>query len=185
VHSRPLRTRALPRGRGARAVGVTAAALGTAVAGHTLGGGALDPGAVLLAVFALAAPAWWLARDERGWERLAAAQLALQLVAHVVFSTVEPGAHAGHDDGAGPGLMLVAHLVSAAVAAAWLRRGEQRARALAVRALAQLFALVGALLVGTRPQTSAAPVRPRSTPSSRVSTLLRHAIVHRGPPLPA
>lgn len=185
--SRPPRSRALPRGRGARAVGVTAAALGTAVAGHALGGGSPGAAGIALAALALVAPAWWLARDERGWERLAAAQLALQLVAHAVFALLEPTGpgHAAHDDGAGPGLMLVAHLASAAVAAAWLRRGEQRARALAVRALAMLAALVAALLVGTRPRTPAARVRPRLTPVLGAGALLRHAIVHRGPPLPA
>jgi hypothetical protein len=187
VRSRPHRTApALPRGRGARTVGVTAAALGTAVAGHALGGaGTPEPAGVVLAALALAAPGWWLARDERGWERLAAAQLAFQLAAHVVFTAVEPGQHAGHGEGAGPGLVLVAHLVSAAVAAAWLRRGEQRARRLATRALALLFALVGALILGTRPRTVAAPPPARRARVPAADTILRHAIVHRGPPLPA
>lgn len=183
MHSHPHPT--LPRGRGVRTVAVTVAALGTAVAGHVLGGaGTPEPGGIVLAAMALAVPGWWLARDERGWERLAAAQLVFQLVAHLVFvasSPAEPMAH-GHDDGAGPGLMLIAHLLSAAVAGAWLRRGERRARELSERALRILFALVDALLTGTQPRLTPVAVRPGRLPRTGRRIVLRHSIVHRGPP---
>ncbi|GAA4536094.1 hypothetical protein [Pseudonocardia xishanensis] len=189
MHSHPQHPlRALPRGRGMRTVAVTVAALGTAVAGHVLGGAGMPaPGGIALAALALAAPGWWLARDERGWERLTAAQLTFQLTAHLLFlatSSAQPTVH-GHADGADHGLVLIAHLVSAAVAGAWLRRGEQRARALSDRALRILFALVDALLTGTRPRLAPTPVRPRRVLRAGRGTLLRHAIVHRGPPLAA
>jgi hypothetical protein len=181
VH-RPARPRALPCSRGARTLTAAGSALLAAVGGHVVGGGGL-PGlpALLLGALVLAGPAWWLARDERGWERLAAAQLAAQLLAHLVFEAA--GAMSEHDAGLGPGFVLVAHVLSAAVAAAWLRAGERRARELSLRALALLFALVGAL-VGRLPRLPRAvvvtvePARPRGI-------LLRHTIVHRGPPLRA
>jgi hypothetical protein len=184
VHAHPHRSgSALPRGRAVRAAAVTAAALGTAVAGHALGGsGTPAPGGIALAALALAAPAWWLARNERGWERLAAAQLVFQLVAHLIFQAVGPAMAHGHDEGAGAGVVLVAHLVSAAVAGAWLRHGERRARALAERALRLLSTLVGALLTDCRPRVPGSPVLPRPVLRALVGAMLRHAIVHRGPP---
>ncbi|WP_181780463.1 hypothetical protein [Pseudonocardia pini] len=178
---------ALPRGRGARTAAVTATALVTAVAGHVLGGAGLpELGAIVLSLLALVTPAWWLARAERGWERLAAAQLTLQLVAHLVFATVGPAAgEHGHgvESGGGPGLVLVAHLVSAAVAAAWLRSGEKRARALSERALRAFLTLLSVWVPGARPHTPARAVPGPSRPDRSLSgVVLRHAIVHRGPP---
>lgn len=183
--------RPVPCGRTARTAAVTLTALVTAIGGHVLGGGDLpSPAGVLLALLALAGPGWWLARDERGWERLAAAQLAAQLGAHLLFeATAAPsvGAHAhGHDDGLGPGIVLVAHLASAAVAAAWLRCGERRALELSRRALAALFLLVTALVGRVLPRPAGPVVRRPAPAAPRVRGVrLRHAIVHRGPPLAA
>ncbi|MCE0766753.1 hypothetical protein LWC35_28165 [Pseudonocardia kujensis] len=180
--------RPVPCGRTARTAAVTVTALVTAVGGHALGGGGLPtlPG-ILLALLGLTGPGWWLARDERGWERLAAAQLAAQLGAHLVFeATADPSAAGhGHGDGLGPGIVLVAHLASAAVAAAWLRSGERRAVALSRRALAALFALVTALVGRGLPRYPGPALRRPASAAPRVrEARLRHAIVHRGPPLP-
>jgi hypothetical protein len=161
-------------------------ALTTAVAGHALGGAGLpESGGIVLAALALVVPAWWLARDERGWERLAAAQLAFQLAAHLLFQAVDP-AMADHEQmaGAGPGFVLIAHLVSATVAATWLRSGERHARALSERALRVLFSLVETLVLGARARTTTGPVRrPGRADRRAVGIVLRHTIVHRGPPL--
>jgi hypothetical protein len=79
--------------------------------------------------------------------------------------------------------VLVAHLVSAAVAAAWLRSGEKRARAFSERAVRAFLALLAILIPGACPRTPAGPALcpPRPDRSLR-RIVLRHAIVHRGPP---
>ncbi|WP_214368122.1 hypothetical protein [Pseudonocardia sp. H11422] len=162
------------------------AALVTAAGGHLLSAGAAPSlTGLLLAVAAMAGPAWWLTRDERGWERLAAAQLTAQLGSHWVFVLADPAPtpHTGHG-GLGPDLMVLAHLLAAAVAGGWLRCGERRAVALSHRAVAALRRLVTALL-GTRPRSVHSPARcrPDHAPILRFQAAqLRHAIVHRGPP---
>jgi hypothetical protein len=99
--------------------------------------------------------------------------------------TADPAAGHGHGDGLGPGIVLVAHLASAALAAAWLRSGERRAVALSRRALAALFALVTALVGRVLPRRAGPAVRRPAPAAPRVRGVrLRHAIVHRGPPLP-
>ncbi|MHA6796783.1 hypothetical protein ACVGVM_25220 [Pseudonocardia bannensis] len=177
---------AIPQSRPARAVAAIGTALVTAAAGHLLSAGAAPPLiGLLLAVAAMAGPAWWLTRDERGWERLAAAQLTAQLGSHTLFALAAPAPapHTGHGV-LGPDLMVLAHLLAAAVAGGWLRCGERRAIAMSRRAVALLLGLVAALL-GTGPRAVRGPARRRpalaSTPGTQ-TTLLRHTIVHRGPP---
>ena len=177
--------RGLPHGRAGRTAGATAAAAVTTSGGHLIGTGALPPLPGLLAALALAAIAsWWLTRDERGWERLAAAQLAAQLGGHALFvaTAADPAAHAGHG-ALGPELALLAHALGAAVAGAWLRCGERRAVAAARRVAAALRRLVTRLLARWRTARRPAPPRPVAAPTRvRIAPLLRHSIVHRGPP---
>jgi hypothetical protein len=181
-----LRHPALPQNRLARTVGAVAAALATTIAGHLLATGASPPlTGLLVAAAIMAAPAWLLARDERGWERLAAAQLVAQLGGHALFvvTATDPVTHAGHAP-FGPELVLFAHVVGAAAAGAWLRCGERRAIMATRRAVAALRRLVTRLL-GDYWRAACGPAarRPSTAPALGVpAARLRHSIVHRGPP---
>jgi hypothetical protein len=177
--------RALPQSRPGRAAGAVAAAIATTTGGHLLATGALPPlTGLLLALVVLAVPAWWLAGDERGWERLAAAQVAAQLGAHALFvaTATDPVVHTGHHT-IGPELVLLTHVAGAAVAGAWLRAGERRAAAAARRVVAALKHLIGNLLRTWHAAHRPAPARRASAPVRGVTDArLRHSIVHRGPP---
>lgn len=179
------RPHVLRQGRVGRAAGAVAAAVVTTSGGHLLGTGAPPPLlGVLLALALTTVASWWLTRDERGWERLAAAQLVAQLGGHALFvgTAADPTVHAGHGV-LGPELVLLAHVLGAAVAGAWLRCGERRAVAAARRAIAALRRLLRRLLAGWC--TALRPARRRGPDApERVSLTprLRHSIVHRGPP---
>jgi hypothetical protein len=177
---------ALPQSRLARTVAAVVAALATATGGHLLSTGAPPPATgFLLAAAVLAAPAWWLTRHPRGWERLAVAQLAAQFAGHTLFvvTAADPIMHAGHGR-FGPELVLLAHVLSAAAAAAWLRCGERRAVAATRRAVAALRRLVARLLCLYRRAVRGAPAkRPTVAPAlGGPAAILRHSIIHRGPP---
>jgi hypothetical protein len=169
---------------GRTAAAVTAAVVTTA-GSHVLGTGAAPSlAAVLVAVAALAVPAWWLTGHERGWERLAGAQLAAQFGGHALFVALpaDPGASAGHGSLA-PDLVLGVHVLGAAVAGAWLRHGERRAAVAARRAVLALRRLLSGLLPVLRTAGPAAPAPAVHGPADRIrAARLRHSIVHRGPP---
>jgi hypothetical protein len=179
------RRRALPQSRAGRTVGAVVAALAATAGGHLLGTGAAPPLAgLLLAAVLMVGPAWWLTRDERGWERISAAQLVAQLGGHALFvaTATDPATHSGHA-GIGPELVLLAHVGGAAVAGAWLRCGERRAVAAARHAVAALRRLLCRLLGEWRSARRPAPRRAAFAPARGVLVaLLRHSIVHRGPP---
>jgi len=179
------RAQVLPQSRAGRTAGAVVAAGITTSGGHVLGTGAAPPLMGLLTALALTtAASWWLTRDERGWERLAAAQLGAQLGGHALFvgTATEPAVHAGHGV-LGPELVLLAHVLGAAVSGAWLRCGERRAAEAARRAVAALRRLLCLLLAEWR--TARRPARRRpvdARPRVSVTPRLRHSIVHRGPP---
>jgi hypothetical protein len=179
------RRRALPQSRPGRTVAAVGAAMATTTGGHLLATGASPPlTGLLLATALTAVGAWWLTRDERGWERLAAAQLVAQFGGHALFvaTATDPATHAGHGV-LGPELVLLAHVVGAAIAGAWLRCGERRAVAAARRAVAALRRLASALLRDWRHAPTPAVPLPATGPGCAVlATRLRHSIVHRGPP---
>jgi hypothetical protein len=174
------------------AAGVTLAA---AAGGH-LGSGAaaLSVPGLLTAAVALVAPAWWLTGRERGWGPLAGALLAGQLAAHALFTATSPAAEAGmhlshghHAAGWLPiELMLLGHLLAAAVGAAWLRRGERRAWDAARRAAAALHQTMS-MLLGRPVQVPADGVvlrwNTREGRPVQQRMVLRHTIIQRGPPL--
>jgi hypothetical protein len=159
--------------------------MATTAAGHLLATGESPPlTGMLLALLLMAAPAWWLAGGERGWERLAGAQLAAQLGGHVLFvaTAADPVAHSGHH-AIRPELVLLAHVAGAAVAGAWLRAGERRAIAAARSAVAALRRLIRSLLKEWLAVPGPDPARPAHVPECGVhAARLRHSIVHRGPP---
>jgi hypothetical protein len=179
------RSYALPQSRVSRTVAAVAVAVVATTGGHLLSTGAPPPPIGLLLALALTTVAsWWLTRDERGWERLAAAQLVAQLGGHALFvvTATDPATHSGHA-GIGPELVLLAHVVGAAVAGAWLRCGERRAVAAARHAVAALRRLLFRLLGEWRSALRPAPRRAAFAPARCVLVaLLRHSIVHRGPP---
>jgi hypothetical protein len=177
---------ALPQSRPGRTVAAVGAATVATNGGHLLATGAPPPlTGMLLAVALTAVAAWRLTRDERGWERLAAAQLVAQIGGHALFvaTASDPATHAGHGV-LGPELVLLAHVVGAAVAATWLRCGERRAVEAARRAVAALRRLVTRLLSAWRPAHPAVVTRRTSGAPARglLAARLRHSIVHRGPP---
>ena len=179
------RRRALPQSRPGRTVAAVVAAMATTSGVHSLATGASPPlTGLLLAVALTAVGGWWLTRDERGWERLAAAQLVAQLSGHVLFvvTATDPVTHAGHGV-LGPELVLFTHLGGAAVAGAWLRCGERRAIAAARRAVALLRRLVSRLMQDWRRAHTPAMTPPAGgSPCRFLAARLRHSIVHRGPP---
>jgi hypothetical protein len=184
AHARQVH-RALPQSRPGRAVGALAAAIVTTAGGHLLGTGALPPlTGLLLALVVLAVPAWWLAGDERGWERLAAAQVVAQFGGHALFvaTATDPVAHTGHAV-IGPELVLITHVAGAVVAGAWLRAGERRAAAAARRVVTALRHLIRHFLRTWHAARRPAPARLQSVSFRGVRAFrLRHSIVHRGPP---
>src|SRR5206468_844822 len=97
-------------------------------------------------------------------------------------TTTDPAAHAGHGV-LGPELVLLVHVLGAAIAGAWLRCGERRAVEAARRAVASLHRLIAWLLGEWRTACSPAPRCAIAAPAREVLTArLRHSIVHRGPP---
>ncbi|MGH3912019.1 MAG: hypothetical protein ACRDTC_01205 [Pseudonocardiaceae bacterium] len=180
-----------------RTVAVAGVALAAAAGGH-LGAGdtGLSAAGVLAAAVVLLAPAWWLTGRERGWAPLAGALLAGQLAAHALFTgtspeigpdavtTMSPG---HHEVGWLPvDLMLLGHLLAAAVGAAWLRRGERRAWAAARRAAAALRLTVSVLLSRPVPVfVDDAGLRwdARADLPVHRHAVLRNSIILRGPPL--
>lgn len=183
--------------RAARASAAAGVALTAAAAGHlAAGGAALSAPGMLAAAVALALPAWWLTGRERSWGLLAGALIGGQLGAHALFNLttgtsgqVTELAQGHHQSGWLPAdLMLLAHLLAAAVGAAWLRRGERRAWAAARRAAATVHRIL-AVLLGRPLQVPAdlGVVRWNACEDQPVNqpAVLRNTIILRGPPLGA
>ena len=181
--------------RAARTGAAAGVALAAAAGGHLgSGGAALSAPGVLAAAAALVAPAWWLTGRERGWGPLAGALFAGQLAAHALFTATSPDSDGGmhrspghHAVGWLPvDLMLLGHLLAAAVGAAWLRRGERRAWAAARRAAAALHQTLS-MLLGRPVQVPAGGGvlcwDAREGRPTQQRMVLRHTIIRRGPPL--
>ncbi|MCO1660160.1 hypothetical protein [Pseudonocardia humida] len=178
VRVRPAGARSTPP-RALRAGLAAGLAVAAAVLAHAAGGGSVDPGGAAWAFAALVAPAWWLARRERGWGAIALTQLGAQQLVHVLLSNA--GEHAAHGAHVlvGADVMLYAHLAAAALTGAWLRWGERRAWAAVRRFL--LVVLPHLPPVGAAPAVGL-PCPPVQHPAG---ALLRHAAPRRGPPVPA
>ncbi|MGH3800075.1 MAG: hypothetical protein ACRDTD_08090, partial [Pseudonocardiaceae bacterium] len=110
------------------------------------------------------------------------------------FTAISPAGHAGlhmspehHEVGGLPvDLMLLGHLLAAAVGAAWLRRGERRAWA-AVRRAAAALQLALSVLLGRPVQVpiDGGVLRwdTREDHPAQHRAMLRNTIIVRGPPL--
>jgi hypothetical protein len=150
-----------------------------------IAGGAATVLLTLGCAAALVAPAWLLARRERGWAVIAGAQLGGQELVHAAHTlaagTVEVDV-ASHD------LMFYGHILTAVLLAVWLRSGERRSWAAVRHATHGFLERWRALLVlFTRPAVLTAPwiVGPSPELSSRSGWFLRHSVIRRGPPLVA
>jgi hypothetical protein len=174
----------VPPHRATRALVLACTAVAVGVGAHLAGGGTVGLGGVTAAFPVLLGLAWSLADRERGWLAIAGAQLAGQQVMHSVLEWGDR--HPGATGGLPADAFLYAHVVGAAAMAVWLRCGERRAWAAARRAaravIARLWFLVG--LLGDGAPAYPEPPTPRSLPlPTYTGTLLRHAVVRRGPPV--
>ncbi|MFF7727951.1 hypothetical protein [Streptomyces sp. NPDC008001] len=156
------------------------------------------------AVFALA---YALAGGERGFGRIAALFVPLELASDTLFSTGQTACYGGGHavpgaltalcggsavggpaapapgPGTAPWLLLAAHVAVGLLAAAWLRRGEQALVRMLCAAAAAAFRPLrlapapGAGVPGAMPVRAARPPLP-----GRALPLLVHSVVRRGPP---
>ncbi|GAA3067691.1 hypothetical protein GCM10020000_60070 [Streptomyces olivoverticillatus] len=198
--------------RALRAALFTALCVLLSAASHVLLSGRPLPvptvAATTAAVFALA---YALAGEERGYGRIAALLVPVELAAAAVFTAGQDTCY-GHDGrptpGAltwlcsgsmggplakavtgtgisGPWLLLAGHVAVGLLAAAWLRRGEAALGGLLRAAAAAAFRpllLAVAAVTGARPQGAPVrPVRPAPTPRPQPPFFL-HSVVRRGPP---
>ncbi|MGE3287136.1 MAG: hypothetical protein AB7J32_13680 [Pseudonocardia sp.] len=171
----------LPPLRLVRAGASAGAATVLGLAGHLAAGGAFSLVGTLLAFAAVLAPSWLLAGRERGWTAIAVVQVVAQQVIHPLLAgaTSEPAA-LPHD------VMFFLHVLGALAMAAWLRLGERRAWAAARRLAARILRWAVRFLAGAaRPAGPAVRPHPADAVALPVAALLRHAVVRRGPPLPA
>ena len=138
---------------------------------------------------------------ERGLGAISVLVFGAQVGLHLLFTAAEPasasnsmsampGMPAGHGSGqpmdhlsAG---MVCGHVLAALVAAWWLRRGEAAVHRCARRAAACISApidVVHRLLVGDHGGFAGpAAVRPPSQPHATGGSLIRFAVIRRGPP---
>jgi hypothetical protein len=171
----------LPPLRLVRAGASAGAATVLGLTGHIAAGGAFTLTGTLLAFAAVLAPSWLLAGRERGWTFIAAVQVVAQQVIHPLLTGVAPEPAALPHD-----VMFFLHVLGALAMAAWLRLGERRAWAAARRLAARILHWAIRFLAGAaRPAGPVVRPRQSGTVALPVAVLLRHAVVRRGPPLPA
>ncbi len=200
------------RPRALRAALFTALCVMLSAASHVLLSGRALPAptvaAVAAAVFALA---YALAGRERGYGRIAALLVPLELGSAALFTAGQDACYgrAGHSapgaltwlcsgsmggplarlaaPGTAPWLLLAAHVAVGLLAAAWLRRGEaalgRLLRAVASFAFRPLLLAVAVVTAGDRPERGTVPRHRGGAPASRPRPLLLlHSVVRRGPP---
>ncbi|GAA3220348.1 hypothetical protein [Actinocorallia longicatena] len=179
--------------RWARAAGFSATCAALASAAHVAGGGQVHRSSVVVAAGVLLVPAWALTGRERTLRTIMPVLGAVQILLHLVFGEISPHRamepvpvmrmpEGQHGTGSSAGFsMFLMHLVAVIVTAWWLRRGEAGLCSLARLVTGWVLAplcLLFAALVPVR--AVAAPVWP-DAPRPR-GTVLRHALVTRGPP---
>lgn len=168
-----------------RATVAALVASGLGSAAHLATGGSVPIPGALAGLVVLLGPMWLAAGRERSRPTIAALQLGGQQIVHALLAIT---ATTVHPDVLPDDVMLCGHLAAATLAAAWLRRGEQRLWAAARRTAASMAAWWRWVLritdrgIGTLPVFLVpGPALPRPCPGA----VLRHAVVRRGPPLPA
>ncbi|MER7211493.1 MULTISPECIES: hypothetical protein [Streptosporangium] len=181
--------------RWVRATGFAVTCATLAVLGHLLGGGSFDPAAAVGGVLLLVPVALALTGRERTFGAILPATGLSQVVLHALLSYGEPqAAVAHHTTGTPPGQMghmatsalgmPLMHLASVVATSVWLRWAEENLCALARQLAGHVLRRLLVLLILTPPQ----PYGPVTVPvaeeigAPRARTLLRHALVRRGPP---
>jgi hypothetical protein len=173
--------------RAARAVVFATVCVALATTGHVMASGAgVPPLAAMAGLGALTALAAVLAGRERSLATIFGGLLAGQFMLHVLFEAAQHGQNLGHGHPVTPSssgaTMTLAHVLAAAVSAWWLRRGERAVWRLAKRAAA---AFVRLLVVSPPTPVWHVPPAARVGATPRLSLLLRHVLVRRGPPSPS
>ncbi|MBZ6471962.1 hypothetical protein [Streptomyces griseocarneus] len=196
--------------RALRAALFTALCVLLSAASHVLlSGRALPAAAVAGAGAGVFALAYALAGRERGYGRIAALLVPLQLAVGALFAAGQDGCYGrpGHpapgaltwlcsgtmgtplarwaDPGAAPWLLLAGHVALGLLAAAWLRRGEAALGRLLRAAAAAAFRPLRMATTDTarvRPRRGPLPRPVRDGRPARPLPLLVHSVVRRGPP---
>ncbi|MFF4989345.1 hypothetical protein ACFY19_19295 [Streptosporangium saharense] len=183
--------------RWVRATGFAVTCAALAVLGHLLGGGSFDPTAAVGGVLLLVPVALALTGRERTFGAILPATGLAQIVLHALLSHCEPYSATPHHHT--PGMihqgqmdhmatsalgMPLMHLASVVVTSAWLRWAEEGLCALARQLAGHVLRRLLVLLVLSPPE----PYGQATVPATekirvpRARTLLRHALVRRGPP---
>jgi hypothetical protein len=156
-------------------------------AAHVAAGGTWSAPPIVAVAVLLFGPLWVLSRRELGLPGIATLLVSGQLVTHAAL--MFGSAHTPMADTAMPAAPSLAfHLLAAAGAGWWMRRGERRVWEHARRVLSAVCRCVCHLLHDAPPVDveAAVVVIPRSRVGTHRGRLaLRHAIVLRGPPAPA
>jgi hypothetical protein len=155
---------------------------------HALSGGALHVAGVGGALTVLLALAWPLTGRECSWLTILGVQLVGQLAAHALLQVGDAGHHLSRA-GVPVDAWFYGHVATAVVVSTWLRHAERRTWDAARRAATALAARWRRLvaLLGERPDTPHVALAPLVVDRPRAPGRhpLRHAVVRRGPPLPA
>ncbi|GAA3685686.1 hypothetical protein GCM10022224_058100 [Nonomuraea antimicrobica] len=184
--------------RALRAAAFAAICILASAALHLLvGGGAIRPQALGLAVVATWATAYALGARQRGGPTLLALCGLSQYGLHRLFATPDDVAStlvpsitfdpAGHEHGAGSGMVLI-HVAVAVGSSWWLARGEAALAALlrlaAVRVAGWCGLVVAALAVPVRTAVATGPAVVPVWPETarRVPASLVRVVSRRGPP---
>jgi hypothetical protein len=177
-----------PPARLPRALALAGAAALIGTGSHVLGGGAVHVAGLCGALTVLLALAWPLTGRERSWLAILGVQLVGQLAGHALLQLGDVGHHLSRG-GVPADAWFYGHVATAVVVSTWLRHAERRTWAGARRAATVLAARWRRLvaLLAERPDAPppalAALVVDRPLAPGRHA--LRHAVVRRGPPLPA
>lgn len=155
--------------------------------GHTWSSGHDVPlGGLLLGAALVLAMAWASADRRHGWWGLTLRMLWGQFALHVAFSYTQNLGEHHHAVGTVPadGTMVVSHVLTALIAAWWLRRGDNALHAflrfMALRLLPPLLVLISHTPPAPGPNARFRPVDEYSRPRP---SYLRHSRVLRGPPM--
>ncbi|MEV4096013.1 hypothetical protein [Streptosporangium saharense] len=183
--------------RWVRATGFAATCAALAVLGHLLGSGSFDPTAAVGGVLLLVPVALALTGRERTFGAILPATGLAQIVLHTLLSHCEPYSTAPHHM---PGItthqgqmdhmatsalgMPLMHLASVVATSVWLRWAEEGLCALARQLAGHVLRRLLVLLVLSPPEPYGPAVVPvaEEIGAPRARTLLRHALVRRGPP---
>ncbi|MGK5552986.1 MFS transporter [Actinomadura kijaniata] len=171
--------------RASRAVLFATVVVALATLGHGLASSHAVPVWAVLAGFAgTLGVTWALAGHERSLATIFGGLLGGQFALHTLYANASLGS--GHHGGSlMPGrdsgwTMTFAHVVAAALAAWWLRRGERALWSLARRLT---FRPAPPLVVEPPAPPARIPVVPVADVPVPVARALRHQVVRRGPPL--